>query len=654
MIGYYQGPLVLMSVLVAIMASYTTLSLADRVASARGRAARVWIAGGAVAMGTGIWAMHFVGMLAFRLPIPLGYDLRLTLLSWLLPIVVSALALWRLSGVDPGWRQLAVPAMLIGLGISAMHYVGMAAMRMQPGIEYSPWLVCASVLIAIAASAASLVIAFKLRREPKPRVGPYRSAAAVAMGVAIAGMHYTGMAAAHFPPGSICGAATGTFTLAQLATLVVLATVGILAIALLTSAYDARLEARSSILAISEQTARERQALLDRERAARAEAERLSALKDEFLATLSHELRTPLNAILGWTQLLRVRQDEATLLRGLETIERNARLQARLIDDLLDMSRIVSGHVRLELELIEPWTVVEAAVEAARPAAFSKQIELVARLDRHCGKVWADPGRLQQVMWNLLSNATKFTPAGGHIEITLQAQAGTVVAEVTDSGAGISAEFLPHVFERFRQADSSTTRRHGGLGLGLAIVRQLVELHGGTVEAQSLGEGQGARFAVRLPLASAKASTLPGHGQGDAADSATAEPPRLTDLQGLSVLVVDDEPDARQLLAQLLQSCNASVQSAASVEQAFAALAKERVDAVVSDVAMPEADGFSLVRRLRAMPDGRLARLPTIALSAFTRQEDEQRALREGFDAYLPKPVDAARLTATLERLALG
>jgi CheY-like chemotaxis protein len=361
-------------------------------------------------------------------------------------------------------------------------------------------------------------------------------------------------------------------------------------------------------------------------------------------------LRTPLNAILGWVQLLQLKKDEASLRRGLDTIERNARLQAQLIEDLLDMSRIVSGHVRLELELIDPALVVENALEAVRPAAFSRQVTLEARLERPLPRIWADPTRLQQVMWNLLSNAIKFTPSGGRVEVVLRAVDGGLEATVADTGAGIPADFLPHVFDRFRQADASTTRRYSGLGLGLAIVRELVQLHGGTVEADSAGEGKGALFTVRLP-AGAVAAPAAADKRLPAAEAGMAPIAfQPTDLSGMKVLVVDDEPDARQLLEQILLACGARVQLAADAEQALELLRGDRPDVLVSDIGMPNTDGFELIRRVRAQADADLSRVPAVALTAFTRRDDERRALREGFDRYLPKPVDATALVAELAR----
>lgn len=639
--GHYESSLVLASFLVAILASYTALNLVERVSHAGAPAARWWIAGGAFAMGTGIWSMHFVGMLAFRLPIPLGYDLAITLLSWAIPVLVSALALWQVRRPRPAAKHLAVSALLLGGGIAAMHYVGMAALQMEPGIVYDAVLVAASVAIAIAAAGASLWIAFRLRSNRTPHVWRFRAVAAVVMGAAIVGMHYTGMAAAGFPAGSVCRAIAGHFEMSELASLVIVATFAVLAIALLTSVYDARLEVHSH-------AANERSLQLERESAARAEAERLGALKDQFLATLSHELRTPLNAVLGWVQLLRLKRDEGTLQKALETIERNARLQAQLIEDLLDMSRIVAGKVRLESERVDLAKVVEAAIETAKPAAIAKQIALDTFVEGPAQQVIGDPSRLHQVLWNLLSNAIKFTPAGGRIAVRLAHEDGHALATVEDSGSGIDAAFLPYVFDRFRQADASTTRVHGGLGIGLSIVRQLVELHGGTVAASSRGAGQGATFSVRLPLAAEAAPA------GRPAADGLLQVRRLAavDLSGKRILVVDDEADARQMLAQLLRECRAEVLLAAGAEEALRLLSQHRPHVIVSDIGMPGVDGFELIRRVRGTPDPEVARIPAMVLSAFAGAEDRARARRDGFDCYLAKPVDAGEFLAEMARLA--
>jgi NO-binding membrane sensor protein with MHYT domain/CheY-like chemotaxis protein len=643
--GHYETPLVLISILVAIAASYAALSLAGRVSESRGRAVAAWIFGGAIAMGSGIWAMHFVGMLAFRLPIPIAFDLPLTLASLLLPIAASCLALWQVSRAELGRTRLTVSAVLMGIGINAMHYTGMAAMRMEPGIIYDPWLFALSVAIAIAASGLALWIAFRLRQNV-PQVWLPRVGAAVVMGAAIVGMHYTGMAAASFPLDSVCMAARGGVNHDGLATLVVIATFGVLGFAMLASLFDARLEANARVLEISQTTAVEREDLLTRERAARDEAERLSALKDEFLATLSHELRTPLNAILGWASMLqRGLKDEETFKRGLETIERNARAQGQLIDDLLDMSRIISGNLRLDVQLVEPDKVVEAALGTVHPAAVAKRIDLRVDVARGVGTVLGDPNRLQQVMWNLLSNAVKFTPNGGMVQVMLGRDGQDVVIRVADSGIGIEPEFLPYVFDRFRQQDASITRKHGGLGLGLSIARQLIELHGGTIAVASPGTHAGTTFTVRLPLAEAEVA------QPAVPVAAAPRGQAQGDLSGVKVLLVDDATDTLDVLQQILQHSGATIMAASSAGKALALLERERPDVIVSDIGMPDIDGFELIRRIRRRSAGAGGAIPAIALTAFTRQDDRNKAMQAGFNDYLAKPVEPGSLVAHIAQV---
>ncbi|CAN7403681.1 ATP-binding protein [Pseudoduganella sp. LjRoot289] len=393
----------------------------------------------------------------------------------------------------------------------------------------------------------------------------------------------------------------------------------------------------------AQQAAEERKVLLDSERSARAEAERTSQMKDEFLATLSHELRTPLTAILGWAQVLRRgSRDEADLHRGLQTIERNARAQAQLIEDLLDMSRITSGKVLLDMQALSPLAVVDAAIETVRPAADAKNIQI----ERDFGGgslVAADASRLQQVVWNLLTNAIKFTPKGGAVRVAVREDEGHVAITVADTGIGIRPEFLAHVFERFRQADSTTTRRHGGLGLGLSIVKHLVEQHGGTVSVASPGEGRGASFTVSLPLATAG----PGGGRQSRAPSLPPSIPAdtgLRDLGGLRVLVVDDEIDARELIKRILSDCNATVLTAANAAEALAVIEQERPGLLVSDIGMPDVDGFELLAKVRALGGARGGGVPAIALTAFARSEDRLRVLESGFRDHVSKPVEPAEL----------
>ena len=396
--------------------------------------------------------------------------------------------------------------------------------------------------------------------------------------------------------------------------------------------------------------AEEREELLDAERAARTEAERASLTKDEFLATLSHELRTPLSAILGWSQFLASGpMEDEEVKQGLETIERNARIQTQLIEDLLDMNRIVSGKVRLDVQRMDLASVVEAAVNSIQPAAEAKGIRLRKIIDPLAGPVAGDPSRLQQVVWNLLSNAVKFTPKGGKVEVLVERVNSHLEITVNDSGLGIKPEFLPHVFERFRQADASTTRQYGGLGLGLSIVKQLVELHGGSVRAKSAGEGFGATFIVSLPLAAV-------HGDEKREHPTSRNRPALEcediNLDELRVLVVDDEPDARELIKRVLLQCNAKVTTAPSAAEGLKILQAEKPDVLVSDIGMPGKDGYQFIREVRKLSASAGGRTPAIALTAFARSEDRTRAMLAGYQVHISKPIEPQELIATVGSLA--
>ena len=398
----------------------------------------------------------------------------------------------------------------------------------------------------------------------------------------------------------------------------------------------------------------QREQLLASERNARADAERAGRTKDEFLATLSHELRTPLNAILGWSQLIRSGRLPADELdHGLETIERNARAQTQLIDDLLDMSRIISGKVRLELQRLNLADVASAAVGTVSPTADAKEVALEAVFDQRACTIRGDANRLQQALWNLLSNAIKFTPRGGQVRLTVQRSTDGRAAEITvvDSGQGITPEFLPHVFDRFRQADGSTTRRHGGLGIGLAIVKHLVEMHGGAVSAHSEGAGHGAAFTVALPLLT-EAVTASEDGPGRARTTiATADPGNPT-LAGMNVLVVDDEPDARDLISRLLADRGARCVTTANAPDTIAALdAGGRFDVLVSDIGLPGTDGYALIRQIRCRDAHAGGTIPAIALTAYARAEDRAQAIQAGFQVHLTKPIEPAALVATIASL---
>ncbi|MEO5722649.1 MAG: PAS domain-containing protein [Chthoniobacterales bacterium] len=393
----------------------------------------------------------------------------------------------------------------------------------------------------------------------------------------------------------------------------------------------------------------QREDLLNAERAARAEAERVGRMKDEFLATLSHELRTPLNAIFGWTQLMKSGLDDADeVAEAVNVIDRNVRVQTKLIDDLLDMNRIISGKLRLDVQNTELSESIEAAIETVKPAAEARGIRIEKILDPLAAPMSGDPARIQQIIWNLLSNAIKFTPKGGKVQVVLARVNSHIEISVADTGQGISAEFLPYVFDRFRQADASTNRKHGGLGLGLAIVKQLAELHGGNIRVASGGAGLGTTFRVSLPTKIVHHEEPETDRVHPAAQSGVRRHRKNALLQGLRVLVVDDEPDARELLRRMLEDCGAHVSSAASAAEAFAAAVAETPEVLVSDIGMAEVDGYELLKRLRAAGIGDRHKMPAIALTAFARSEDRSRALLEGFSAHLSKPVEPAELLATI------
>lgn len=403
----------------------------------------------------------------------------------------------------------------------------------------------------------------------------------------------------------------------------------------LDEAYKAAERARGE----AEQAAAEKERLYQ-------QAEESSRLKEEFLATISHELRTPLSAVLGWTRMLRLGQlSEEDEAKALDTIERNARAQAQLIDDLLDVSRIVTGKLRMDVRPSDPNGFIDAAVEAVRPAAEAKGVRMQKVIDTGALSIPGDPVRLQQVVWNLLSNAIKFTPRGGRVQIRSERVNSHLEIVVSDTGQGISSDFLPHVFDRFRQADQKTSRQHGGMGLGLAIVRHLVELHGGTVRATSEGVGEGATFTVMLPISPIyQVDPSGGRVHPGARDLLPADD--CSDrLDGLTILVVDDEPDTRDLLKKGLEYCGAQVRLAGSASEALNALNNSVPDVLISDIGMPEVDGYDLIRRVRELQTDK-GRVAAIALTAYTRVEDRLQALRAGYDMHVPKPVELTELVA--------
>ncbi|MEG4585247.1 ATP-binding protein [Microcoleus sp. MOSTC5] len=414
---------------------------------------------------------------------------------------------------------------------------------------------------------------------------------------------------------------------------------------------EQRVQERTAELEASNRTKDE---LLMREQVIREDAEAANRAKDEFLSILSHELRTPLNAILGWSTML-LRQKNLSgdkVVRALETIERNAKSQAQLIEDILDVSRIITGKLRLQVRRVNLVSVIESAIDSVRLAAEAKSIRLQSVLDSESGPLLGDADRLQQVVWNLLSNAIKFTPKNGRVQIRLERVNSHVEITVSDTGPGISSDFLPFVFDRFRQHDSTTTRSYGGLGLGLAIVRQLVELHGGTVTVVSPGIGQGTSFTVKLPVMIIHPPASDSERLNSIVE-ANARVEASPTLEGLQILVVDDEADALELLSTILQKYGADVIAVASVKEALTVIetATCSPDVLVSDIGMPDEDGYSLIRKLRQLEAQRGGRLPAIALTAYARNDDRRQALLAGFQMHLTKPVDAADLVAVVASL---
>jgi signal transduction histidine kinase/ActR/RegA family two-component response regulator len=410
------------------------------------------------------------------------------------------------------------------------------------------------------------------------------------------------------------------------------------------SSLDARRRqyAMRDLLGQMQQIAEERAALQEAAEKSRAAAEAANRMKDEFLAVLSHELRTPLNAILGWAALLRRNSlSEEQVQRAVESIERNSRLQAQLIDDLLDVSRVISGSLRLDMQLVELSDVVEEAIATVTPASTSKGVVL-ERGASTPSLVRGDSARLQQIVWNLLSNAIKFTPAGSRVRVELRRLGDMVELQVIDSGEGIEPELLPHVFERFWQADSSSTRTRGGLGLGLAIVKHLVQLHGGTVEASSAGRGQGATFTVQLPLATVTVREV--SRDGESAPGKVASDNLADRLNGTKILLIDDDPESLQVLSAALTGSGATVVTASSAEGGWGIARHAAPDVIVSDISMPQEDGYSLIRKLRTHPEVSERHFPVIALTAHARPEDRNATLAAGFNAHLAKPVDPMAL----------
>ncbi|GIZ50427.1 MHYT domain-containing protein [Noviherbaspirillum aridicola] len=743
----YHPWLVALSIGIAVLASYAALDLAGRVAAERGsRKAWAWLCGGALSMGGGIWSMHFVGMLAWRSPMPLAFDVGITLASLLLAIVASGFALYSVSRSTFSWRRLGWAGALMGIGIAGMHYVGMTAMRMDPPIRYDPVLFALSVAIAMAASMGALQMAWHLRGQTIRSAFWQKTGSALLMGAAIYGMHYTGMAAAIIAPGSVCTAGPQNISsnwlalsVAGFSFLFLLIAIGS---ALIDSHYEERRLRDALVRAYAERTRAILQTshdafigigpsgrIIDWNRQAErmfgwpreealgrpvaelsspgapfgvlppglpgAEGSRfettlrdsrgqdipveiaLTALqgathseyfafvrdiserrraeqelhdanrrKDEFLAMLGHELRNPLAPISAAAEYLGlIGGGDPRLQHTSAVLARQAGHMRQLVDDLLDVARITRGTIALRKAPVDLRQVARNAVEQVAPLVEELGHRLDLRLPQEDALVAGDEKRLVQVASNLLGNAARYTQDGGEISLAVEVRPMEVVLSVSDNGIGLAPDLLPHVFDLFVQGRRSSDRAQGGLGLGLALVKNLVELHGGSVAADSEGPGRGSRFQVRLPRLTQPAAAQPGEpAQPSSAPAAGASP------ASLRVLVVDDNADAAQSLSALLQAQGHEVRTAHDAASGLACAIEWRPHAALLDIGLPEIDGYELARRMRRMPETAAAML--VAVTGYGQQKDREAAHAAGFNHHFVKPVDSAALAAVLAAAA--
>ena len=604
---HYHHWLVLVSLLVAVLASYTAITLALRIRVAA-QLAPAWLIGGGAAMGIGIWCMHFVGMLALRLPIEIAYDVGITLLSMVISIGVSTFALHIASRKQVGRAALVSAGIAMGIGICAMHYVGMAAIEISPAIRYEPLWVAVSFAIAIAASFVALGIAFSSPR-PSGWRRYHRALGAMGMGLAIAGMHYAGMAAAQFPAMAASGAAV--VNKGWLAGSVTTITSFVLVTALLLSLLEARVAARTAKF-----------------QASLAEVAQTSRAKDEFLAMLGHELRNPLASITNAVRLLqRSGSNGAERQFAEDVIARQSLHLSRIVDDLLDVGRAIAGKISLQRDSIDAFATVEETLRelAAAGITTGRRVELQGA----AAWVNADRTRLVQVVTNLVSNAVQHTVIGGRISLRVETRANEIELVVNDDGVGLDAETAARVFELFFQAQQGPERKRGGLGLGLTLARRIVELHGGTIEVASEGVGTGASFTIRLPAIAALAENTSRH------PPATVGNARL-------VVIVEDSEDSRLSLQKILEQEGHTVHTAADGLSGFDMIAQVRPDVALIDIGLPGLDGYALAQQVRSTG----LRTYLIALTGYGLAEDRSRALASGFDAHVTKPPQMDRLLA--------
>jgi diguanylate cyclase len=610
---HYHHGLVAVSLLVAVLASYTALNLASRIRLATGIASRAWLLGGGFSMGTGIWSMHFVGMLALSVPLPITYGLPITVLSLLIAIVVSTFALHIVSRDDATPARLGAAGVAMGIGICSMHYVGMGAIEIDPPIRYDRAWLSASLVIAVAASVAALWVAFTERGDT--RFWRHRRAlGAAGMGLAITGMHYAGMMAARFPADAV---STGVEAVGRgwLAAAVAVITLFVLAATLLLLLVDAQAAAHAAHM-----------------QASLAEEKEHSRAKDRFLAMLGHELRNPLASISTAIYLLDRSQptaDEAAFARGV--IARQSAHLNSLVEDLLDVGRAMTGKMSLHMQ---PLSLEQAVQGALRSLAASGKTD--GREVRYCGvAAWVngDRTRIEQVITNLVSNAANHTGFGGSIEVSVGREEEAALIQVKDDGAGLDAETAAHVFDLFFQGGQDISRSKGGLGIGLTLVQRIVEAHGGEVRVASDGPGKGARFTVRLPAVAAPGATR-------AALSGGAARPALA----RSVVLVEDIDDARISLQHVLERAGHRVLAARDGAEGLRKIMEAKPDVALVDIGLPQMDGYELARQVRA------GGVPTylVAVTGYGLAADQERARRAGFDAHLTKPASMALLLDTV------
>lgn len=612
---HYHYGLVVISFVVAILASYTALNLALRIRQARGGGASAWLLGGGFAMGMGIWAMHFVGMLALHLPIPIIYDLSTTLLSLLIAVIVSTFALHIVSREHVSRHRLFAAGIAMGLGISSMHYVGMAAIEITPRIQYDFSWVIASLAVSIAASFCALWVAFTSREDA--RWWKYRIVfGAVAMGFAITGMHYAGMAAAIFPHDAT-SLGTAVVNRGWLAGAVTLITLFVLFSALLLSLIEAQATARAAAI-----------------QASLAQANKNSQAKDEFLAMLGHELRNPLAAIANAIYLLDKSDARSPAWQlAKEIIGRQTENLGTLVDDLLDVGRAINGKISLDLQALDLDHAVRAAIKSLQTSRKTEK----HRLDYRGTPVWvcADKTRVEQVVTNLLNNAVNNTPEGGRIDVRVRRDNGEALLTVSDTGVGLDPHTAERVFDLFYQVQQDAQRSKGGLGIGLTLVHRIVEMHGGTVSVASEGIGKGACFTVRLQAIA----------QEEEAEAEKAVARRAAQRR---VLIVEDSQDARNSLQKILEMAGHAVMTEEDGPRGLQQLTRTKPDVALIDIGLPGMDGYELARRARSSG----SRALLIALTGYGLSDDKNLARQAGFDTHLTKPAAVDSLLALIANTA--